>query len=56
MHYGFLVLLLIAICFPLGTLAAPLPDPNFTTFNTQNGLSNANVYNIVQNEQGYIYH
>ena len=55
MHYGFLVLLLIAICSPLGTLAAPLPDPNFTIFNTQNGLSNANVYNIVQDEQGYMW-
>jgi ligand-binding sensor domain-containing protein len=55
MHYGFLVLLLIAICSTFGTLAAPLPDPNFTTFNTQNGLSNANVYNIVQDEQGYMW-
>lgn len=55
MHHGFFVLLLIVICSPLGTLAAPLPDPNFTTFNTQNGLSNANVYNMVQDEQGYMW-
>lgn len=44
---GFFVFILLISVLPIVSLAATLPDPNFTTFNTQQGLSSANVYNMV---------